>query len=238
MTYTKRLDGRKADETREIRAEVGVVDRADGSALFAFGETVAIAAVYGPRQLYPQRLQDPTKGIVKCIYDMLSFSVKERKRPGPTRRSQEISLVTENSLSPAVKLEAFPTSVVDVYISILEANASTRCAGINAASLALAHAGIPMRDLVTSVSIGLIGNKLVADITKEEEDYEEKGVKMATDMPIAVLPRTGEVSLLQLDGEIKKDDLKKGLEMGKKVCEKICEVQKKALRDAFEKLKN
>ena len=46
----KRDDGRKFDELREMKAKVGVVDNADGSAMFSFGDTVAIAAVYGPKK--------------------------------------------------------------------------------------------------------------------------------------------------------------------------------------------
>ena len=49
MGYEKRSDGRKMDEIRPLRAEVGVVPNADGSALFATGKTVAIATVYGPK---------------------------------------------------------------------------------------------------------------------------------------------------------------------------------------------
>jgi len=79
MTYTKRFDGRKLDETRKIEAKIGVVPRADGSALFSFGDTKAIAAVYGPRPLHPVFLQNPEKGIIRVYYDMLSFSVPERK---------------------------------------------------------------------------------------------------------------------------------------------------------------
>src|SRR3990167_614297 len=150
----KRISGRKKDELRPIIAEVGVVPNADGSALFAFGDTVAIAAVYGPRPLHPQHLQDPEKGVLRCNYSMLSFSVTERIRPGTSRRSQEISKVTEWALTPGVLIDKFPNTVVDVHINIIQANASTRCAGINAASLALAHAGIPMNDMVPSVSIG------------------------------------------------------------------------------------
>ena len=50
----KRPDGRKKDETRPIVAEVGIIPNADGSAKFAFGGTVAIAAVYGPKKMHPQ----------------------------------------------------------------------------------------------------------------------------------------------------------------------------------------
>lgn len=234
MAYTKRYDGRNPEEPRKIEAKVGVIEKADGSAYFAFGDTKAIAAVYGPRTLYPQHLQDPTTGILRCNYDMLSFSVGERKRPGPSRRSTEISLVTKNALLPALKLEKFPYSVVDVFIIILQANAGTRTAGLNAASLALAHAGLPMVDLVSSVSVGKVGGKIIIDMNKEEEDYREKnGERASTDIPFAVLPRLGKVSLLQLDGNISKKELNDALKMANDTCLKIYEVQKKVLKDSL-----
>lgn len=229
MGYTKRFDGREFDETREIRAEIGVVPNADGSALFAFGETVAIAAVYGPKPMHPQHMQDPEKGTLRCIYDMLSFSVPERKRPGPNRRSQEISKVTGWALSPVVQLNEFPNTVVDVYIMVLQANASTRCAGINAAALALAHAGVPMKELVSSVSVGKIDESIVADLIKEEEDYEDGGG--ATDIATAFTSNSGKLTLLQLDGKISAEKLKEAIELAKKTCKKIYEVQKKALKE-------
>ena len=74
MTYEKRVDGRKFDETREIEAKVGVIKRADGSAMFRIGKTVALAAVYGPRSLHPKFMQNPQKGILRCHYNMLPFS--------------------------------------------------------------------------------------------------------------------------------------------------------------------
>ena len=148
MSYIKRLDKRKFDELRPIQAEIGIIPNADGSALFAFGKTVAIAAVYGPKPLHPAHMQDPERGIIRCNYNMLPFSVTERAKPGPNRRSKEIGMVAGNALAAVVDLTRFPGTVIDIEIMILQANASTRCAGINAAALALAHAGIPMRDLV------------------------------------------------------------------------------------------
>ncbi len=237
MVY-KRPDKREYDETRKIEAKVDVVKNATGSAMFAFGNSRAIAAVYGPRQLYPQHLQDPEKCLLRCYYDMASFSVSERKRPGPSRRSTEISYVTTNALAPAINLKLFPNAVIDVYILIVEADASTRCAGINAASMALAHAGLPMTQLVSSVSIGKIGDAIVADLTKEEEDYtikkDGKEIKAATDIPFAFLSRSGKISLMQLDGKISFNDLKKAIELGKKTCKKIVEIQKQALKKVKE----
>jgi len=230
MAYTKRFDGRKADEMREVEAKLGVVPRADGSAMFRFGDTVAIAAVYGPRHLHPQFLQNPQQGIIRCHYDMLSFSVTERKKPGPARRSQEISDVTAKSLEPVLMLSQFPNTVIDVFINIVQADAGTRCAGINAASLALAHAGIPMTDLVGAISVGSLGGSVVVDLTKEEEDYEEDGEKAATDIPMAFTLRDGKVTLLQLDGKVSPENLKKAIEVGRKACEKLYDLQKETLK--------
>ncbi len=229
MSEFKRPDGRKVDETRKIIAKVGVVPNADGSAMFAFGKTVAIAAVYGPKNMHPQHEQNPKQGTLRCTYSMNSFSVQDRIRPGPSRRSMEISEITTWALSPVVMLKNFPNTVVDVHINILQADASTRCAGINAASMALAHAGIPMKDLVTSISIGKLDKQLVVDVNKKEEDWEEG--EGATDIAMS-FTGSGELTHIQLDGHISNEELKTAIELGRATCKKIYEIQKKALKEA------
>jgi len=233
MSYTKRNDGRKFDEPRKMEAKIGVIPRADGSAMFKIGDTIAIAAVYGPRELHPKFLQNPEKGILRCNYDMTSFSVPERKKPGPSRRGTEISLVIEKSLLPVLDLNQFPNAVVDVFIEIIQANAGTRCAGITAASMALAHAGVPMRNLVSAVSVGKVGDKIVIDLDKSEEDYEEG----ATDIPVA-MNGDHEITLLQLDGEISKDELLKALELARKGCAEIDKVQRDTLKEFYRGIKD
>ena len=230
MVYDKRLDGRKFDELRKMEAKVGVVERAAGSAMFKIGKTIAIAAVHGPRVLYPQVFQDPNKGVLRCNYNMLAFSGSgERVRPGPSRRSKEISLVTEKALLPLVDLSAYAGSVVDVFVELIQTDSGTRCAGITAAAMALADAGIPMKDIVSSVAVGIVGGKIVLDLTKEEEDHPEG----ATDIATAISTRTGQITLLQMDGEISKEDLKKALELAKEGCAKIKELQVKALKEKY-----
>ena len=228
MPYTKRSDGRKFDELRPIRAEVGVIPNANGSALFAFGNTVAIAAVYGPKQLHPANKREPDRGIIRCEYSMLPFSVSERSRPGRSRRSREIGLITENALSSVVDLKRFPGSVIDVSILILQADAGTRCAGINAASMALADAGIVMSELVSSVAIGKIDDKIVMDVTKEEEDWEEG--EGPTDIPFSITSNKEEIVHLQLDGMIQTKRFGEAIDSAKIACRKISEYQLKALK--------
>lgn len=230
----KRSDGRKPDEMREMKSKVGVVPNADGSAMFSFGDTIAIAAVYGPKKMHPQHLQNPEKGTLRCNYSLLSFSVTERIRPGPNRRSMEISKITEWALEPVLMIDKYSNMVIDVHINILQASASTRCAGINAAALALAHAGIPMRDMVSSVSIGKLDKNLVVDVSQEEEKWEEG--EGATDIPMT-FTNSGELTHIQLDGKIEKKQLKEAVELARNACKKIYEVQKKALKNSVEKNK-
>ena len=218
----ERADGRKVDEMRPMSAKVGIIPNADGSAMFSFGDTIAIAAVYGPKKMHPQHLQNMEKGTLRYNYNMMSFSVAERIRPGPSRRSQEISKISEWAIEPVVMIDKFPGDVIDVYVSIIQANASTRCAGINAAALALAHAGIPMKDIVSSVSIGKLDKQLVVDLSKHEEDFEEG--EGATDIPITMTP----------DGKIESKQLKEALALSRKACKEIYEVQKKALKESLE----
>lgn len=225
----KRTDGRKIDEIRPMSAKVGVVPNADGSAMFSFGGTIAIAAVYGPRKMHPQHKQDPEKGTLRCNYNMLSFSVSDRIRPGPSRRSTEISKITEWALEPTLMIKSYPNQVVDVHINIIQADASTRCAGINAAAMALAHAGIPMKGLVSSVSMGKLDKQLVVDVDKNEEDWEEG--EGATDIPIT-MTQDGKITHLQLDGKITGSELKEAISMGEKALKQVYEVQKKALKES------
>lgn len=231
MMYAKRFEGRKLDETRKIEAKVGIVKRADGSAMFKIGNTIAYAAVYGPRNLHPRFLQDPQKGILRCNYNMMPFSGKgERVRPGNSRRSREISLVTEKALLPVLNLDEYPNSVVDVFIEFPQTESGSRCAGICAASMALADAGLLMKDLVAAVSVGRVDDKLVVDLDSDEEGYEDGPV---ADIPVAMIPNSDKITLLQMDGLVKKEQLTELLGMVKKTCKEIYNIQKKALKDKY-----
>jgi len=226
----KRTDGRKNDELREIKAKVGVVPNADGSAMFSFGDTIAIAAVYGPKKMHPQHKQDPEKGTLRCSYNMLSFSVTDRIRPGQSRRSMEIGKITEWAIDPVLMIDNYPNNVIDVHINITQADAGTRCAGINAASMALAHAGIPMKNLVSSVAVGKLDKTLVVDVDKKEEDFEEG--EGSTDIPIT-MTGDGKITHFQLDGKITTKQLKEAIKLAEKATKEIYEIQKKALKESL-----
>ena len=139
-------------------------------------------------------------------------------------------MVTENALLPVVKLDAFPNSVVDVFIEFPQTDAGSRCAGITAASIALADAGLTMRDLVTSVSVGVVGDMVLVDLDYSEEAYEDGEV---ADVPIAMVLSTGEITLLQMDGKISRKQLNSALELARKALQPIYKAQQDALKARY-----
>ncbi len=223
----KRLDGRAVDEIRPTTIKAGVLNRAEGSAYVEMGNTKAIAGVFGPRPLHPRHLQKTERGVLRCKYTMAPFSVDDRKRPGPDRRSTEISMVTANAIYPVLDLSEFPKTGIDVIIEILQADASTRIAGLNAAVVALADAGIEMKDLVSSVSVGKIDGEIVLDVAGDEDCFGD------TDMPVAMIPRTGEVTLLQLDGNLSMDEFEKAFSLARKGVKEIYSLQVNALKERY-----
>jgi exosome complex component RRP41 len=222
-----RIDGRRLNELRPLKITAGALHEADGSAFVEWGANKVMAAVYGPREVHPRHLQENNKAIVQCRYNMAAFSVDERKRPGLDRRSQEISKVIAEAFESAIFAEEYPRTSVDVYIEVLQANAGTRCAGVVAASVALADAGIPMVDLLPSVAVGKVAGKIALDLKKEEDNFGE------ADLPMALVPQSGRLVLLQMEGHMTRAELSEALDLGVVGCRQIYEVMKKALRDRY-----
>jgi exosome complex component RRP41 len=224
----KRADGRGIGDLRDIKIEVGVLKRADGSCYLEWGQNKILASVYGPREFLPKHLANPYRATVRYVYRMTTFSVPDRKNPRPGRREIEISKVSAEALERSIFLEKFPNSVIDVFVQISDSNAGTRVAALTAAACALADAGIPMKDIVSSVSVGRAGGNMIVDLTKEEEDAPD-----AVDAAMAILPSTEEIVLLQMDGEMKLDEWKKLQKLGIEACKKVNELQAKALKEKY-----
>ena len=219
-----RMDGRKPEDCRPIRIETGVIPVADGSARVIWGKNEVIAAVYGPMEAHPRKIQRQDRAVLDVRYNMAPFSTSDRIRPGFNRRSREISKVTAEALESVVLLELYPRSKIRVEIEIICAEAGTRCAGITAASVALAHAGIPMTDLVVSVASGKVNDVVVCDLNKEEDNYGE------ADLPMGILPNTGELVFLQMDGDLSQEEFKTAWDYNMEAAAKIHEEMARALK--------
>jgi exosome complex component RRP41 len=222
-----RLDGRKADELRPLKLQVGVLSNADGSAYIEHGKNKILAAAFGPREMHPKHLSLPDRMVLRCRYHMAPFSVQERKSPAPSRREVELSKVIRESLEPALFLELYPRTGVDVFVEVLQADGGTRCASITAAALAIADAGVPMRDLVVACAAGKVDDTIVLDL------YDAEDKLGAADVPVAFMPNLNAVTLLQMDGILTPEEFEKAVNMAMDGCKKIYEMQKEALKTKY-----
>jgi len=223
----KRLDGRKLDEFRPLVANVHPLAKARGSGEFKFGNTHAVSAVFGPKPFFPRGLQDPKNTILTCKYTMIPFSTKERIRPGRSRRSTEISKVIREALEQVIFTEDYPKTGIDIFIDIMQADASTRCAGLNAASIATADAGVPMADLISSCAVGKVDGEIILDVGGLEDNYGD------VDFAVATVGKQDKFVLLQLDGAVTLDEFKKMVKLAKEGCGKVYELQQEALKQRY-----
>jgi len=226
-----RLDGRKPDELRPLKLQVGVISNADGSAYIEHGKNKILAGVYGPREVHPKHLALPDRTVVKCRYHMAPFSVEERKSPAPSRREIELSKVIRESLEPAIFMEYYPRTMIDIFIEVLQADGGTRCASITAAALALADSGIPMRDLIVACAAGKVEDKIVLDLMDTEDKLG------CADVPVALMPNLNAITLLQMDGTLSTDEFESAVNLALEGCKQIYALQKEALRTKYVSIK-
>jgi exosome complex component RRP41 len=159
-----------------------------------------MCSVFGPKEVDQRSLMNPDKAIVKCEYSMAAFSTGERRRRGAQgtsdRRALEISMVIKNALEQTILLELMPRTQIDVYIQVLQADGGTRSASINAAFLALADAGIPMRDIVCCCAGGYLDGTALLDMNFLEDSGG------GPDVVVGLHPSLGKMVLLQSDNRI------------------------------------
>jgi exosome complex component RRP41 len=222
-----RLDGRRVDEIRPMKIEIGVLSRADGSCYLEWGKNKILVGVYGPREAHPRRTQRADSAVIRYRYNMAAFSVEDRARPGHSRRSIEISKVSREAFEPVIMSELYPKAAIDIFVEVLQADAGTRTAAINATSVALADAGIPMKGLVSSCAFGKVDGQVVLDLNKDEDNYGD------ADFPVA-MTQDGEITLVQMDGHLTQEEIKRGMELVKIGCSQIFALQQAALRTKFE----
>ncbi|MEM3225629.1 MAG: exosome complex exonuclease Rrp41, partial [Saccharolobus sp.] len=134
-------------------------------------------------------------------------------------------------LESAILVELFPRTVIDIFTEVLQADAGSRLVSLMAASLALADAGIPMRDLIAGVAVGKADGVIVLDLNEPEDMWGE------ADMPVAIMPSLNQVTLLQLNGNMAPEEFKQGLDLAIKGINMIYNLEKEALKNKYSEYK-
>ena len=130
------------------------------------------------------------------------------------RRAVEISLVIKQTFEAVVMTELAPRSQIDIFVSVLQADGGTRCAAINAATLALIDAGIPMKEFVCACAAGFVNGTAILDLNYVEDSS-------GADLPIALLPQSGKITMLQMDSKLRLDEFEKVMHLAVEGCQKL-----------------
>ncbi len=215
----QRLDGRSAGDLRNVICRAGIFPRVHGSALFTRGETQSIATLTLGTVRDQQRVEDLFGEHTKRFmldYNFPSYSVGEcRPIRGPGRREIGHGALAERSVQWVLPdVESFPYTI-RVISDITESNGSSSMASVCNATLALMDAGIPIRQPVAGISIGLVkeGQEyvLLTDIMGDEDHFGDMDFKIAgTQKGI-----TGIQLDLKIDG-INEEIIRKTLEQARK----------------------
>jgi len=200
--------GRTDAEFRPTHMKVGVVARAVGSAYIEAGGTKVIAAVYGPRQT--EKATYSERGRLKCDLRYISATSPDPERHARTTEEKEPSQQIHRALEASVRLEKYPKSVVDVFVMVLDSDGGVLPLAITAGSLALAHAGIEMFDLVAACAATTVGRQVYLDPTGDEEARAaresvrrgETGCSLGASAMLATMPSLGRVTQLTQAGEL------------------------------------
>ncbi|XP_046681456.1 exosome complex component RRP41 [Homalodisca vitripennis] len=225
-----RLDGRRANELRKIRCKLGVFEQPDGSAYLEQGNTKVLAAVYGPHQVRgrgQKAIHDAV--LVNCQYSMATFSTGERKRrPRGDRKSQEMTMHLRQALTAAIRTELYPRSQIDIFLEVLQADGGNYCACVNAATLALIDAGIPIREFVVACTASLAGGDNCMPLVDISHLEETSG---GSNLTVAAMPISGQVVLMDMSQRFHLDHLKKVMDCAMQGCRDVYEILDRALRE-------
>ena len=212
-----RQDGRKSKELRNIKCRMGVFGQADGSAYLEQGNTKVLAAVYGPHEPRQRSGAETSEVKVNCQYSMAVFSTSERKkRPRGDRKSQEMSQHLRQTFEAAIKTELYPRSQIDIFVEVLQADGGNYCTAVNASTLALIDAGIPLKDYVTACTAGFIHDRVLVDVNNQESS-----IGGGSELTMAMLPKSDEIVLLEMAQRFHVDHLDKVMDAAAKGCKDI-----------------
>mmetsp|Transcript_3468 Transcript_3468/g.9479 ORF Transcript_3468/g.9479 Transcript_3468/m.9479 type:complete len:272 (-) Transcript_3468:1474-2289(-) len=226
-----RTDGRRPGEVRRLKCEIGSVRGADGSALVELGQSAVLVSVTGPREVDgAPRASAAGGGAVKagadhvdivCTYSVAAFASMERVRRaggGTDRRSLEAAGMVRSVVESAILAESLPRSRIEIAVNVLRADGGALSAAINATTLALVDAGVPLIDLACACVVGIFdsGAHYLVDINATETSAH------VPELLLAALPSRGEIALVSMDSRVRAlETIDTAMSVAATACEEI-----------------
>lgn len=225
-----RIDGRRPNEIRHISFKMNMFPKASGSCYYEQGNTKVIVTVYGPREVQRgQALND--RAIVHCEYSMATFATGERRPRGKgDRRSVEISNLLQKTFESVILIDKYPRTQIDIFAQVIQSDGGTRCACINAATLALIDAGIPLNDFVVACAAGYLNSTPLCDLNFVEDSAG------GPDLSVAYLPTSTNLAMVQMDSKVNIEHFEKILQCAMDGAKQIHQILVKRVEERVQEL--
>ena len=205
-----RHDGRKPHEIRRLRiqlgAAAGTTATAGGSALVEMGLTVALATVRGPVACQRRSDENPDRAIVDVTLKVAPFATATDRRtanPNTDRRLIEASRWIQRALEATLLLHLYPRSKIEIVVVVLADDGGRIPAALNAATLAVLDAGLPVKDFVCACTAGYAPstNTALVDLNRKEE-ITSHGGQAAVRLTCAIMPHRNSIVLTQCENRL------------------------------------
>ncbi|GIY35772.1 exosome complex component RRP41 [Caerostris darwini] len=221
-----RMDGRRPNELRKIECKLGVSKTGDGSAYFQQGHTTVLVTVYGPHDMIGRKskaLLD--RALINCQYRTGPFSGANRNKQSLyDRRAQEMSNILQASFETVILTNLYPGSQIDMFFTVLHADGGNCSACINAGTLALINAGIPIKDFLCACSAGFVKETPIMDINHYESFLG------GTELNLAILKKSELIACDEMTERIHIDHIGKIRKIAIQGCKDIYAIMDAAVR--------
>ncbi|KAG0466827.1 hypothetical protein HPP92_017816 [Vanilla planifolia] len=227
-----RADGRTNNQLRPLTCSRNLLNRAHGSARWSQGETIVLAAVFGPKA-GTKKGDNPEKASIEVIW---------KPKIGQTgRQEKECEMILRRTLHSICLLTVHPNTTTSVIVQVIGDDGALLPCAINASCAALVDAGIPLKYVAVAISCGLApGGSIILDPTTQEEQEMEGIITLVfPNPPLSVLPKPqspgeehinlGVITSLAC-GVLSVADYERCLERGSAACIKISEFLRRGLQ--------
>ncbi|KAL8934619.1 MAG: hypothetical protein Q9211_005135 [Gyalolechia sp. 1 TL-2023] len=232
-----RLDGRRWNELRRMHAQVSVQTAADGSSYLEMGNTKVICTVAGPsegRRSGAGGGGGDANATVQVEIGIAGFSGVDRKRRGKgDKRTSEMQMTIANAFSNTLFTHLYPHSTILITLHVLSQDGSTLAACLNAATLALIDAGVPMSDYVVACTSGSTSSysssssEEAADPLLDLNGTEEQELPFLT---VGTLGAGERVSVLVMESRVQAERVEGMLAVGVDGCKQVREILDQVVR--------
>jgi exosome complex component MTR3 len=235
-THTDKQPTRKSRsnaEQRKVYLQTGVISQAKGSAYLELGNTKVMVGVYGPREI-PKRSDFSMKGLLSCEFKFAPFACKTRRGHQADAEEIELSLLLKECLESTVRMNLYPKSCIDVFVTVLEDDGGVLAAAITATGLALSDAQIGLYDNITGANVSIRGNETLVDPTLAEL-ATDTGVEGQGNITVGYLNTSEQVVCLVSQGVLTPQQFNQRLDIAIKQCGVLVPAVQQSQLESFQK---